>query len=568
MVVELNAINPTLATGQMYFSPGTNDYGIAEIERPIIRKQQLFKKQRNSMLINFRKYCTAYRKRCPQLNKAVAQYNMQVDVFIEQNNLHTESQDAQAQFEAQFHKASISIDEYNKAVMLENNKQGKLLLKCKRHIPVPKSFEHTFVILIYKYAMQIDKKNNMYESVGATTTRALQRLQINFHELSTMNFDKDIDVLPYCKKTIQNHVDRFVEAGILIDYSFHGNKKPVQYLVNNQILEIYDAQNSKTLKFDNQAFNTDKKKDLRHKEIVTRTIINKKEIIASVDNNTMLIKGQIDKLFDTKAFSNENESAVRSYQNTNPANDEKTTAPKENHAEILGENSSFLYDLLEDKHVFVNDLREGKYDRYRFTIRKQLEREALHGQLTKEEFREVLIQTFIKLCAPIWKNATPYKSSWYKAYNLINDQFILTNNNYTPSKTVAMYMFDNLVYRITFAKRYFNKFDNYNPLFPSEYFDPTRKSKKSGGFAYTLNVLIKHQQYQQNKDKKTQRQNLQAQKRNKRYHAIELIEKKLQQLKNGRTNINEVHNYVSTNANIPYDIAKQLPIFIQRTFKA
>ena len=130
-----------------------------------------------------------------------------------------------------------------------------------------------------------------------------------------------------------------------------------------------------------------------------------------------------------------------------------------------------------------------------------------------------------------------------------------------------MYQFDNLVYRITYAKRFFNKFSDYNALYPSQYFDPTRTQKKSGGFAYTLEALKRSQNGQESHQKRKQQQLDEAAKRNTKYKAIGLVEKKINLLKNGKISIPDLHDYVSNNAHIPKEIKNNLSKYVERAYR-
>src|SRR5690606_14982106 len=121
-------------------------------------------------------------------------------------------------------------------------------------------------------------------------------------------------------------------------------------------------------------------------------------------------------------------------------------------------------------------------------------------------------------------------------------------------KNVLMYKFDNLVWRLKYAKAYFRKHTEFNALYPSQYFDPTRKTAKSGGFAYTIEALKTKQNYQEERKKRQEIRNHKAASRNKQYNAIELVEKKINALKNGKISIVELHDYVKNNASIPQNV--------------
>lgn len=533
----------------------------AAIVPAILKKQSIFIKQRRNMLENYRSFVQQHNDKCNSNNKLVHKYNIDVNVFVEQHQLHQEQSKAIADFKETVGKVSVS--EYNKAAQLFNNNNGKLLLLLKEHKPIRKAIEHTFAMIVHKYAMQIDEKNNILERCGATTTRGLQKVKINHYELANTTIN-GVLTLPYHERTIHNHIKRLVDAGVLFDYTFHGHQKPVEYHVNSQILQIFDVQNSKTLNTEKQAFKCENLKNLHNNEIVTRADLNNIKINKNVDNHS-LIKGEIDKLFQSMTLPKGNDF----YKITlKPKKFEKPAAEKIDEISPKNQLSEFLRENTQDVQEFCEDLTKGVYDNHRFTLRKHLETEVYRGNMTNEEFRCLLVQEFLKIAGPIWKTTQPTIATWRKAYNLVFDTQIINNNGTIPSKNIALYMFDNLVWRLNYAKRFFRKFKEYQPLFPSQYFDPSRKTKKSGGFAYTIEALKKHQIHEKNREKRKQLQANQAAKRNLKYTAIELVEKKINALKNNKITLDELHNYVNNNSHIPIEVRAKLPLYIQRVYQA
>lgn len=562
MNLKTNTTTPQL---QVAFSKKENtiEVGKHAIVPKIIAHQSIYLAQRREMLEKYRHYVQQYANACPELNKTVIEYNSKVISHIEQTNNKEWAIGATEAFKSDLGKCSTI--EYNQAAKARNIELAQPLIKLKKYVPVKKSTEHVFSMLIFKYGMQIDEKNKILLNCGATTTRALQKVKVNHHELANTVID-DVNTLPYCKRTIHNHINRLVEAGILFDYTFRGREKPVEYHVNSLILTLFCNQKRKSLNSENQLFKYQFENNLHNNEIDTRTYKNKKEIIEPV-NKQSRIKGTetLSGVLNQMQLSSKNDNHKNNNENTNtrkqPNFERQTTA-----ADFLPKISEYLYQNIEDVQILMQKLTHGHYKNYRFIHRHQLEKEVYHGNLPKTEFRELLLQVFIKLSAPIYKNSTPNEGSWRKAWNIMSDEFLLNPNGSIPNKPVLMYKFDNLVYRITYAKRFFNKFPEFNALYPSQYFDPTRKQKKSGGFAYTIEALKKHQKSIENREKQKQKQVVAAQKRNYKLKAIELVEKQVNKLKNGKITIPQLHDYVSNNAHIPQDVKKNLPKYIQRIY--
>jgi len=547
-------LQPNAFTPQVFFDKNT--FIIPAVIPAILQKQAIYKAQRLEMLNNYRRYVQAYNDNIATYNEQVAKENAKVYTFIEQHNLHRAAAAAQENFKERIGK--VSIYEYNKAATLTNTTTQKPIIPLLKHTKVAKSSEHIFALLLFAYAMQIDQKNNILERCGATTTRGIQKVEVNPYELANTVID-GVNTLPYHTNTIRNHITRLRDAGILINYEFRGHAKPVNYHINSAILEIFDEIPRKNINAENQVVKSEILQTLYHKRIDTRTIKDKNNIIVPVDNTA-----QLKELIKQLPSGNNKNINDKNTQEHVQKNTNQGPAAAENIPEI----TRFLETKIEDEHEFCAQLSKNHYKNYRFTHRKHFEHELYRGVMDADAFRELLIQTFIKISAPIWKDASNINAGcWYNAYQLINETMLINPNGSTPSKQVLMYQFDNLVYRITWAKRFYNKFENYRALYPSLYFDPTRKTKKSGGFAYTLNALKKHQVHHENRQKRKEALNKAANRRNYKYHAIELVERKIKAVKNNRATMLELCDYVSNNAHIPQEVKSNLPKYIERIFK-
>lgn len=541
-------------TGQIAFvqEKGVKSYSIQEVTPRILTKQEIFPQHRKMMMDSYRHYVQQYANMCSMLNKDVNTYNNRVRAYIFENDCKNKAISATENFNYEIGK--VSIREYNEAAKIYNENEGSLLIELEKHVPIKKPTEAVFAMIVFKYSMQINEKNSILERCSAPTTRGIQRVRINPFELANTTIN-DIHTLPYSKRTIQNHINRLVDAGVLFDYTFKGTNKPVEYHVNNEILAIFDHKTAKTLNFDNQLFTLLGGKKLHHNDIVTRANKNKRKI-------TEIVSNQFPRKEVSQSFVPHDDQSQKN-KSTNLPIAEKDSPGREK----SNKNSEFLRNMTSPVPKLMQDLTNGAFDSYRFDLRKRLEHEVLQGNMNKEEFRDLLLQVFCMMAAPIWKKKEVYMGVWYKAFQTIEDEFILTSNGSVPSKNVSLYYFDNLIFRLTWSKRFFRTFEDFNPLFPSDYFDPTRNTKKSGGFAYTINALKKQQSYDDVRRKRKEQRQKEALPRNANYKAIELIENKIKDLKNGKTTVNELHDYVANNAHIPKEIAIKLPIYIQRAYK-
>lgn len=529
----------------------------ADVLPKIIADQSIFLAQRRLTLEKYNKYVQHHNDNLSKNNKAILEYNAKVIAFIEQNQLHEDARQDQYNLESQFSKSSTYA--FNKAAETINNNTQKPLLQKKKLQRLTNSHEDTFSVLLWVYAHQIKSKSDILTKAKATTTRALQRLSVNTEFISRLKRKDGTKMLHFSKKTIQNHINRLLECGVFFNYSFHGHQKPTQMLITDEILVLYDKATKKQLSIENQLFKYGIEKKLPYNKPFTRTFINNLEIIEPVNKQSQL-KG----IDISVSYQKQQEQKNKS---TQALHNQKNQNVRQTRREISPEISEFLHQKIEDPNVFCSSLANNQYHNYRFTDKRLLEKEVYHGNLTRVEFRELLLQYFFKMVGPLYRNKEVFYPSWRKAYNLIDENELINNNGSVPNKVNLLYKFENLIYRITYAKRYFNRHTEVNPLFPGQYFSPYRKTAKSGGFAYTIEALKYHQQIIEYKAKKQQREINVAKQNNKRYKAIELVEKKVRQLVNNKITINQLQDYVTNNAHIPYAIVQNLPKYIERAYK-
>ncbi|MFV9549635.1 hypothetical protein [Algibacter sp. PT7-4] len=552
----------------------------------IVKHQSVHLNQRKEMLEKYRHYVQQYTNACPKWNKDVLEYNAKVHAHIAQ----TKNKDYAAQVTQTF-KASIgkvSTETYNHQARLRNLELAQPLITLKKFTPVRKSSEHVFSMIIFKYAMQIEEKNNILLSCGATTTRAIQKVQINHYELANTIID-EVFTLPYCKRTIHNHVNRLVESGILFDYQFKGREKPVEYHLNPRILTLFCKKNRKSLKSENQLFNYAYEKSLHNNEIDTRTYINNKEIIEPVNKQSRIketetLSGVLSKIQLSKKDNNQNNNGNTPQRMQNMYDESKPGAVNFASKTAL-DIANYLNNAIEDRQHIIQKFSEGHYKNWRIyqkppktqlylmVTMAHLEYEVDYGIMLKHDFFTILHQMLFKLCGTIYKKSNSngifnYAGPSYYGYKHL-EKLLLNNNGTVPSKKVAFETFKALMWRIKFAANYF-KSKPINPLFINDYLDPTRTTKKECGFAYTLEFYKNHkniQQWKQKVDNSTQKSE-KIKSRKHKMKAIELVEKQINKLKNGKITILQLHDYVSHNAHIPQIVKNKLPDYIKRAYSA
>ncbi|QHI35739.1 hypothetical protein IMCC3317_10870 [Kordia antarctica] len=507
----------------------------------------------------YRIYINTYNAKVPSLNKAVKEYNNTVASFIQCYKLSQQTVIAQKDFEKlqtndTQHKW-LSILEYN--ALVETTNGGMLFLKKKNHQEVKQPQESIFEVILWLYAKQLAELREHLKSLGSDVNVSFPKAQITSTAISNFKKQGEKRIL-YSSRTIRNHIHRLRKAGVLVKYQFKGSKKPVHYFINEAIFVFRDNRKSVT---ENQQVSDLFRKKVPYNSVDTRTFT--KEIIKKVGN---VDNHSHDK--EVVSFAAENSSKNKNtYKNTTNDNHQKIS--NQNASKLSGgenfpknELSEYLRNQILYKTVFLNALTAHHYDNYSFSssnMTRRLDTESINGVMSKEEFRELLLQLFIKIAAPIWKGKNVYYGSWHKAYIQIDDEYLRNPNGSIPRKETLLYLFGFLVYRIGRAKRFFKSKKVYRIHFPCIYFDATRKLPSEGGFAYTVEWLKQYQKYQ---DLRATRKQLNAGKAGARRRQKTNEEKVRDQVKlyvKGKIALPQVYKYIETNKGIPNYFIGEVP---------
>lgn len=576
-------------TGQILF----NNKGFVKqsVVGAPVTTPNIFPVQRKEMMLLYGKYVEDYEARIPLLNKAVREYNAKVKDYIETHDLKERAAFKKRQFNRMMGK--VSIEEYNQAAQTQNLQQKKPLLKLKKHIKVSESTSKIFQQIIFEYAMQIAEKNKYYKKVFVTT-RSLQKMQCNLFELANKTNEVGSRFLRYDERTIQRHLFRLVDAGVLFDYEFKGyyhdkttgnrKGKPSEYFVNSDILRIHNGKTKKTLSLKNQLYSFSETTTFTNINTVNRTYINKIEVIEVVNkqhldkektnsSNLSLIESMaiaINKNPREQSKEHHPRKQPKKQEQVSPAeNFTKNEAPvhmdqKRTAAQIYRYNlMEFMESKIEDKQILLEKYAEGAFKNYRFYKShkrflsfKHLEHEAKGGMMRNEDYLELATQILFKVSGNLYRKANEkgvfvYPGDAHYGYVELKNM-LLTSNGCVPKKETILHYFKGVLWRLEYASRCFNsEKSTYNPWFPSKYFDPTRKTAKSGGFAYTKKVYIEHLSLDNHKktvEKRRAKQNKEAAARNERHHYMELIDKKYNLLKNNKLSLNTYIDYLTNTA--------------------
>lgn len=505
---------------------------------------------------NYRKYVSEYNFSVLEENEQICKHNSNTQIY-KKNNLLTEIEKEYIKFFPKRYKA-LSHREYNSEIDNLPVEQGRLLIK-KKIQTIKYATEQIFQNMLHLYNTQLMKRNTEYIRLSVRTPRQVQELDINSYFVTQLKRN-NIASLDICSKTVRNHRQRLEEAGIFSYSIFAGHTKGVKVAINPEILVVFDLQTNKIATVENQHFTPDGKKIFPDNNDTTRTI----QSNIRIDKDAT--QSFVDKEFPTVTPSLQYKNTF--YRNTG-SNEENLTAgaPLEN-IKIEKTLSEKLRDCIVHPQELAIDLANGLYINYIPIDIRLLQKEAYSGTLTRSEYRELIIQDFFKNAAKLYRDSNVYPGSWKNALNLWLKSKFVTYNGTEFNKTNIADDIQQLRWRLERARKWFAQ-TGISTLYPSNYFDPTRKTSKEIGFEYTKKAWERHLKYLETEPSKQRKLQRNAELRQKQINHSKKYENEVRRFLKGKIELPQLIDYVQNN--LPQEFYRMLPDTLKRmqtTFKS
>ncbi|CAA0186478.1 conserved hypothetical protein [Tenacibaculum maritimum] len=501
-------------------------------------------------LINFKKYKEEYNIKIRKENAENCIYN--TENVKEESKLTNSEKILKEKFIEDY--SHLNTWEYNKKVEFENENLENAIFKKIKLQPLRQAHVNTFRTLLYFYVGQLKLRNSELLNKGRSTRvkkTELPSLLINKRNVKIHKID-GFRELDYSERTIYNHINRLLEAGVFNSYRFYWHKMPTSVQFNREILVISDYNLPKRQGAVKQLFNYEIRKKLPNYTHTTELL--SKEI----ENKNCVKKHSVKKCGSIPANHN-------GINNQNPAEAYKTHqrickkiklegGEKIKIPSFLKENaekkSTTLANNFKSRHInngdFADMLAAKKFDNYKPLPYNYLQRVRLYttGEISKEEFKEIVIQDFIKTSAKIWKNHTVYASTWCNASKYLKEVLF---KNISEKESIENKLKE-YRWKLDWARKWF-KNNDVNALFPSDYFDTTRKNKNEIGF-FSNHLHKKWKESISKNQKSNKNRVLEASKRKKRLRNSKYdnnLKLAIQKYNSGECNYNELSNYVCNN---------------------
>tara|TARA_B110000908_G_scaffold43041_1_gene52364 strand:- start:1541 stop:3364 length:1824 start_codon:yes stop_codon:yes gene_type:complete len=488
---------------------------------------------------SYRSYVYQYNKMVLKQNKEISKYNLNIA-----NPTNAKEKKLVLKFKQDYNSSFTS--NYNDKVEEYNTKHGNFFKKRKINT-IKYQTEIIFHTLVGFYVKQLKIKNLIALQSNKSTRvekNKLPKLDLDHRKIATHNID-DIPRLSISKKTVQNHVKRLREAGVLINYRYINQNKPISINFNPKILVILEGKQPKRQNSKNQSLNPLIGKNLHDNNETISAKLNKKKI---KDNP----KGIVDIRKElTLSF---NSLSAKAYKNTEGITNKKSRTSGSDFVGKYGQKSNKLREKILDDYDFANKLASKEFENYKPIEYYILKQEELYGTLTVLEFRKLLLQDFIKSSYKLWKTREVYFGVWLKAIRYVQNNYFKSEIKEILCQSVPQHR-----WRLEFARKWFLK-KKFNSLFPYQYFDLTRTQTNEVGYVGSYKVWKTYQRI--NKDTLLEAKNLQqaAAHRKEMLSQRTRLKKWITKYEKGSISYDELFTYATTS--LHHSLVLQIPLLL------
>jgi len=533
---------------------------------------------------NYREYIHQYNKKIALKNTEIQEFNDKVDDFLAQGKLNiiqqefgkvfqkkhgkfidyvftdpiTKEKKPLQKYEIKYH-TNKQINNYNEQVEEFCNDRG-FVVKKKELQPIKTTTERIFQQILYCYCGQMYTLNKQYIKLGIAREKSLPKVDLHPEEIKHLNKETGIKMLDLSSRTIKRHIDQLLEAGVLQNYLFLGTNRPPKTHINPEILVYFDEKTSKTKTIDNQSLDQKKVTKCPYSKEITRTNTKNKKEASSEQVETSEIGVATQPVFSLFTGTPQKQTA----QSSSPPPPREVLrwkapqTPKSEREKI----SEYLQNQILPPQELAEALANGEFDHYKPIDIGLLQSEARYGFLTADEFRELFFNEFFKNSAKLFRDKEVYAGCWFNAIAGLLYSKAGTVNGYAYRKEILTDYLEQYRWRLEYARRWFSKHREIKILFPSDYFDPNRKTSKEVGFKYTLKAWQNHLKTKEKAEQRDVIKRAEAGKRQRKNTAVRLISYRINAYLSEKITYQELFDYVKYNHPL---FLEKLPDYINKS---
>ena len=478
-------------------------------------------------------------------NAEVRDYNKEV-IRNRKKITVTAEQKVQEMIWKENHK-DLSPEEFNEAVEAYNNEHGPQLRKKNLRTEVKPDSEKFFIAFLHQLNMQLFKRKELragkmvngkwQEGLGIHHPGEIPKVDIYPNKIIEAERDGYRN-LRVSVETVRHHRERLEEAGVLLDYQFRGPNRAVKMRINPEILSITDNGIPKNARTENQTVTGEKANKVPHNNVSSRN--------TSLEENKNRDKGV------AATASTDHNCTEESTKTPNRQGGKNSDAPvkadgdyKKNSPAPREKNelSTVLATSLDDRADFAKDLAAGKHDQYRRISEKIARQEAYYGALHPDDFKELAIQDIFKFAASLFSQLNVHPGSWMNAYKIWMKEKFTSFNGHTLSKPNTFEQWQKAILVLREVKKFQKKHPEWEPHYPSLYFDPARTFKENNSFEYAYRFFRLNDE----KVESLQKRKIEARKSLRSKTDVKKAQEQIRRMIHGEISIDRLFDYVQQN---------------------
>lgn len=486
---------------------------------PILTSQDF-----KTTIANYNLHIKKYNMKVWMENAEVRHYNKEVIRNRRGASIPIE-QKVQEQIWKEEHKC-CSNEEYNAAVEKYNTINGPQLRKKNLMQEVKPDTEKYFIAFLHQYNMQLYKRKAIRAKLGVNVKGDLPKLDLYPNKVIEAERE-GCKNLPVSVETIRHHRERLEQSGVLSDYQFRGANRAIKIAFNSDILSITDNGTPKNTVTENQAVSKERANKVQYNNVSSRDHV--------LDKFKIRDKG--DAATASSSFNCTEETTKKPIgklqKNFKPA-------PKKNKL------SEILSLRLVEKATLAGEIVQGDHDNYQALSKKVAQQEAYYGAMHQDDFKELAIQDIFKYSASIFKDLTKiHPGSWVNAYKIwLKDKFS-TPNGYTLNKPNTFERWQKSIEVLKEVKKFKKNHPEWQPYYPSKYFDPARSFKENNSFEYAYRFF----RLDEEKVESFRKRKIKAEKNLRAKTDVKKAQDKIKDFLIGRITMDQLYDYVNFNCN-------------------
>lgn len=344
----------------------------------------------------------------------------------------------------------LDVWAFNKKVLEYNKMSGVQIIPTKRVRTIKQTSERVFHAILWVYSQQFTKakrkKRAMEHKTGAYK-KDLPKVDINTNHILNARDRFGVHLIDLCQDTVLNHKKRLIEAGVLLNNRYRGWERGTIHHINPEILAVLDDHTGKMVFSDNQILINETPKIFRVVDIPTRTI-NKTQVKRDVEKTSRIGKkdaresdtsADLAPVFLSCKYPSDISTRPPGSKVKNPklaGTGPKKGALEENPKKTEDRGAKFSDDLREKilfPKDFTDSLANGEFLDHAPLPYEVLQMEVDTGNLSRSEFRQLLLQDLFKLFSKLYRGHPHFDrvfaKVWYNAYTLWEKGTPLMNRN-------------------------------------------------------------------------------------------------------------------------------------------